>query len=504
MALVECIANFSEGRRAEVIDRIRSSIAEVPGVQLLDVQSDADHNRTVISFAGAADAVGTAAFQAVKTAQQLINLDEHKGEHPRIGATDVVPFVPLGDTKMAECVALAREVGRRIGDELGIAVYLYEEAATRPERRNLADVRRGEYEGWRDSIANDPARVPDFGPARATPAGATVVGARQPLVAYNIYLNTDDVEIANKIAKAVRHSSGGLRYAKALGLLVNGRAQISMNLVNYKRTPIARVVEMVRAEAMRYGVTTTESEIVGLVPQDALLAAAEHYLQLNNFSREQVLETRLAAASGSSAEQPATWVPTQTLRTFAAGTPAPGGGSASALAAALGAALGQMVANLTVGRKKYAEVEDTMRESLDILERLGSELSQLAVADSDAYSAVMQAVKQPKETDEQQAERDAAIQAATLHAAQVPLSVAQRALDVLGSLAILADQGNPNARTDAQVGAYLAHAAVMGATANVLVNLGDLRDQQQVQTLQQQVQELRAAANDALSAVVGS
>ncbi|HEY1013057.1 MAG TPA: glutamate formimidoyltransferase, partial [Herpetosiphonaceae bacterium] len=332
MALVECIANFSEGRRPEVIAAIRDAIAAVSGVRLLDVQSDADHNRTVISWAGPPAAVGEAAFAGVRAAQGLINLDEHKGAHPRIGATDVVPFVPLSDVTMAECVALARAVGKRIGEELGIAVYLYEEAATRPERRNLADVRKGEYEKWKKNVARDPGRAPDFGPAKATPAGATVVGARPPLIAYNVYLNSDNLEIASKIAKSVRFMGGGLRFVKALGLLVDGRAQISMNLVNFAGTPIHRVVEMIRAEAARYGLTVAESEIVGLVPQDALLDAAEHYLQLNNFRRDQVLEQKLAA--GAAPAEGADWVPQHTLATFAAGKPTPGGGSAAALAGA--------------------------------------------------------------------------------------------------------------------------------------------------------------------------
>ena len=297
MQLVECIANFSEGRRADVIAALSTAIAQVPHVQLLDVQADAAHHRSVISFAGPAAAVGEAAFQATQTAQQLIDLDQHAGEHPRLGATDVIPFVPLGATSMADCIALAREVGQRIGEELGIAVYLYEQAATRPERRNLADVRRGEYEGWKTAIENDPRRIPDYGPTRATPAGATIVGARQPLIAYNVYLNTADPEIAQAICKAVRYSSGGLRYVKALPMLVDGRAQVSMNLVNYRGTPIHRVVEMIRTEAARFGVTIYASEIVGLVPQEALFAAAVHYLQLNTFRYTQVLETQLGSTT---------------------------------------------------------------------------------------------------------------------------------------------------------------------------------------------------------------
>lgn len=297
--LIECVPNFSEGRRAEVIEQIVAAIGAVDGVLVLDVESDRDHNRSVVTFAGAPDAVLAGAFEGIRAAQQLIDLDEHQGAHPRLGATDVVPFVPIRDATMRQCVDLARRLGQRVGDELGIAVYLYEEAATRPERRNLADVRRGEYEGLKQSLGVDRDRDPDFGPAKVTPAGATVIGARAPLIAYNVYLSTDNVEIAKKIAKAIRHSSGGLRHVKALGLLVDGRAQVSVNMTDFRQTPLHRAFDLIRSEALRYGVLPTESEIVGLLPEDALLDAAEHYLGLNRFKRSQVLERRLAEAEQS-------------------------------------------------------------------------------------------------------------------------------------------------------------------------------------------------------------
>lgn len=498
MALVECIANFSEGRRPEVIAAIRDAIAAVPGVQLLDVQSDADHNRTVISWAGPPAAVGEAAFAGVRAAQGLISLDEHRGAHPRLGAADVIPFVPLRDVTMAQCVALARAVGKRIGEELGIAVYLYEEAATRPERRNLADVRKGEYEKWKKNVARDPGRAPDFGPAKATPAGATVVGARPPLIAYNVYLNSDNLEIASAIAKSIRFMGGGLRFVKALGLLVDGRAQISMNLVNYQGTPIHRVVELIRAEAARYGLAVAESEIVGLVPQDALLDAAEHYLQLNHFRRDQVLEQKLAAAAASDG---AAWVPEQTLRTFAAGKPTPGGGSAAALAGALAASLGQMVANLTVGRKKYAKVEGDVRPALERLERAAGRLSGLAVADSAAFDELMKA---GKAGGDDEAANQAAVQAATVRAAQVPLEVAGISLELMDDLALLAAKGNKNARTDAQVGAYLAHAALMGACLNIEVNVEGIEDPAERQRFGEAVARLRREAAARLAGIIGA
>ena len=291
--IVECVPNFSEGRRQPVIDAIAAAIGSVDGVRVLDVQSDADHNRTVVTFVGGPEAVAEGAFQSIATAAQLIDLDHHRGEHPRIGAADVVPLVPVRGVAMEECVALARQLGQRVGEELRIPVYLYEEAATRPERRNLADVRRGEYEGLKEEIRTNPDRAPDFGPARLGPAGATVIGARPFLIAYNVFLTTGDVEIARQIARALRHSSGGLRYVRALGLLVAGKAQVSMNLTDFRHTPVHRVVEMIRREAARHGVAVERSELIGLIPQQALLDAAQWYLQLDGFTPDQVLENKL-------------------------------------------------------------------------------------------------------------------------------------------------------------------------------------------------------------------
>ena len=291
--IVECVPNFSEGRRQEVIDRIVAAMAQVPGARVLDVQSDVDHNRSVVTLVGAPEAALEAAFQGIASAAQLIDMNHQRGAHPRMGATDVVPFVPVQGTTMDDCAALARRLGERAGAELGIPVYLYEEAATRPERRNLADVRRGEYEGLKAEIATDPGRAPDFGPAHLGTAGATAIGARPPLIAFNVYLNTADVAPAKAIARAVRHSSGGLRFVKALGLLVEGQAQISMNLTDYRQTPIYRVVEMIRVEAARLGLTITRCEVVGLLPAQALFDSAQFYLRLHDLSADQILENRL-------------------------------------------------------------------------------------------------------------------------------------------------------------------------------------------------------------------
>lgn len=294
--LVECIPNFSEGRRPEVIQALEAAVRSVPGVYLLDRHSDPDHNRTVLTFAGEPEPVLEAAFKAIRVAAERIDMDQHRGAHPRLGAADVVPFVPLQGITLEECAELARRLGRRVGEELGIPVYLYEAAATRPDRVSLPDIRRGEYEGLKESIGRDPDRAPDFGPARLGKAGATVIGARKPLVAFNVYLTTDDVQVARKIARAVRGSSGGLVHVRALGFLVKGRAQVSMNLTDVTQTPIARVVEAVRREAARYGTAIHHTELVGLAPLQALVDAARWYLQLDEFESDQILELRLQKA----------------------------------------------------------------------------------------------------------------------------------------------------------------------------------------------------------------
>ena len=297
--IVECIPNFSEGRDAEIIDQIVSAIKTVPGAVLLGRESDADHNRSVVTFVAPPDRVVDAAIAGAKKALELIDLNRHSGEHPRMGATDVIPFVPISGVSMDDCVQLARECGERMWRELSIPVYLYEKAARLPARENLAAVRKGQFEGIRGEIETNEARRPDFGEPRVHPsAGITAVGARPPLIAYNVNLGTSDVEVANKIARAVRHQTGGLRYVKALGFELKDRGivQVSMNMVNYEGTPLFRAFEMIKREAERYGVPVVGSEIVGLVPQAALNAAADFYLQLEEFSSEQILEQRLQAA----------------------------------------------------------------------------------------------------------------------------------------------------------------------------------------------------------------
>lgn len=499
--LIECVPNFSEGRRPEVIEQIVAAIRAVPGATVLDTSSDADHNRTVVTFVGAPEAVEQAAYAAIATAARLINLDEHRGEHPRIGATDVVPFVPLRGATMADCVAIARRLGERVGGELGIPVYLYEAAATRPERQNLANIRAGEYEGLKQTIATDPDRAPDFGPATLGPAGATVIGARPFLIAFNVYLNTADVQIADRIARAVRHSSGGLHFVKAMGVLVEGQAQVSMNLTNFEKTPVHRVVEMIRREAARYGALITHSELVGLIPEDALLDAAQWYLQLDRFTKDQVLERRLATAR--LAEEPA---PAPTVDAFAGavaeGTAAPGGGAVAAAAGALAAALAGMVARLTAGKKKYAEVEAQMTAIARDADALRARLLQAVQADVDAFGRVMEAYRLPRED----AGREAAIQAALIGAAGVPLGVAESALEAMKLAGNAAALGNLNAITDAMAGVHMALAAIEIAALNVRINAASLTDPERAADYAKRaaaiVTEARALSADLLARAV--
>jgi glutamate formiminotransferase len=295
MAIIECVPNISEGRRPDVVERIVSALGTIGGVRVLDYSSDASHNRSVITLAGDAAPLKQAVLALYEQALPAIDLRTHSGEHPRLGAVDVVPFVPIEGVRMEDCVALAKDTASAIAERFGVPVYLYEEAATDPARRNLEDIRRGEFEGLTEKMAKT-GWTPDYGPARPHPsAGASVVGARMPLIAYNINLATDRLDVAKKIAAAIRYSSGGFRYVKAMGIRLEDRGivQVSMNLTNYVKTPIYRVFEVVQREAARHGVNVLESEIVGLVPSAALVAAAEHYLQLERFTADQVLENKL-------------------------------------------------------------------------------------------------------------------------------------------------------------------------------------------------------------------
>ena len=491
--LIECIPNFSEARRPEIIDQIVAAIISVDGARLLDRSSDLDHNRTVLTFAGSPAAVEEAAFRAIKTASELIDLNQHTGAHPRIGATDVVPFVPLSNASMTDCIAIAQRLGQRVGGELNIPVYLYEAAATRPENANLENIRRGQYEGLKTEIESNANRQPDFGPAKLGAAGATVIGARNPLIAFNVYLTTDDVSIAKKIAKAIRHSTGGLRYVKGLGLLVDGRAQVSMNLTNFRETPIGRVVEFIRREAQRYGIGIHHSELVGLIPQEALVDAAVWYTQLDQFDKEQILESRLfgASTSRSSSADTCPSFPDE----LAAPTPTPGGGSAAAYAGAMGAGLVAMVSGLTIGKKKYAEVEAEMQAIRVVAENLRAELTQAVDDDAASFEVLMATFKLPKDTEEQKEARNNAIIKATLNAAHIPLHVAEDVVKVMELALKCAQHANLNAISDSMSGFAMSRAALTAAGYNVRININSLEDKSAGEKMLSELAELENEAD---------
>ncbi len=472
MKLVECVPNFSEGRRPEVIAAIRDAIASVEGVSVLDVSSDASHNRSVITFVAPVGSAVDAAFAGIRAAAERIDLCSHTGEHPRIGATDVVPFIPLEGSTMEDCIALARALGERVGRELEIPVYLYERAATQPSRENLADVRRGEFEGLREELGKNPARNPDFGPAKIHPTcGAIAIGARPFLVAYNVYLGpSSNLPIAKSVAKAVRGSSGGFRYVKGLGLEVDGQAQVSMNLVDTEKTALHTAFDFVRMKAEAEGAQVTWSEIVGLVPEKVLFDAAVSHLQLRQFTPAQVLERQVrdAVSGGESVSG--------FLSSVASPDPVPGGGSVAAHVGAVAAALAQMVAGLTVGKKKYAAVDAEMKEAALEAVAVGNRLAALVKRDADAYSKVSAAHKLAKEPADAAARRAETITSALLEAAEVPLETARCCVEVATLAAVVAEKGNANAVTDAGVAALLAEAGCRGAAYNVRVNIQALDD----------------------------
>ena len=493
--LIECVPNFSEARRPEVVQALVEAIQVVPGVRVLDVSSDLDHNRTVVTFVGDAAAVEVGALAGIVKAAKLIDLDQHTGAHPRIGATDVVPFIPIQQADMDDCVAIARRLAERVGCELDIPVYLYEAAATRPDRHNLEHIRRGQYEELKAEIGRNPDRQPDFGPAHLGKAGATAIGARPFLLAYNVYLNTTDVGIAKQIARAIRHSSGGLRYVKALGLLVKGQAQVSMNLTDYRKTSIPRVLEMIRREAAHYGVSIERSEVVGLIPQAALTDAAQWYLQLDGMPAEQILEHSLAL-SQTTREAPNTF-----LDSLAAGTPTPGGGAAAAHTGALAAALVAMVARLSLGKKRYASVASEMQSVSKAADKLRADLTASVAADITAFDAVMRANKLPHDSPTDVAARENAVEQALHEAALVPLNVARDAIQVLDLTMSVVNKGNPNAISDAGSAANLALAAIHSAALNIRINATSVRDREARQHWLEEITALENRAAETAEAV---
>ena len=492
--IVECVPNFSNGRDPEVYGRIVDAIRSVTTVQVLDVSADPDHNRTVVTYVGPPDGVVEAGLRGIAAAKELIDLDHHQGEHPRIGATDVFPFIPVRGVTMDDCVMLARQLGKRVGEELGITVYLYAAAATNPDRESLSAIRKGQYEKWKEEVATNPDRKPDFGPAESHPWGATVIGARPFLIAYNLYLNSSDAAVAENIARAIRYSSGGLRFVQARGFLVDGQAQVSMNLTNFERTPIHRVQETVRREAERHGLTVTRAELVGLIPQKALLESAKWYLQLDGLEDDQVLELRLTTPPAEDKpEETLSTIARPFVDTVAATTPTPGGGSVAALVGALAAALTQMVAGLTIGRKKYLDVSDQAAQILDEAESLRRELTAAIEEDAASFEVIL-SIFRNKELGEE--EKATALEAATVHAGEVPLRVARLSRDASKLAKTIATIGNVNAATDAAVGTIMARAAVHGAGLNVRVNSVNLKNRELAGQWATEVESLIAEAEE--------
>ncbi len=496
--LIERVPNFSEGRDAAKVMALIEVMSKVPGVWVLDHELDADHNRCVITLAGEPEAVGEAAIVGTGKAMELIDMTQHKGAHPRVGATDVVPFIPVEGVALEDCVALARNVGNEIWKRYRIPVFFYEAAATRPDRVNLENVRRGQFEGMKEEMKKNHERQPDVGEPKMHPtAGVTVVGARKFLVAYNVNLNTPDISIANKIARAIRFSNGGLRYVKSMGVQLKARnlAQVSINLTDYEQTPMHRVYEMVKREAARYGAVAVGSEIVGLVPKKALEMAADYFLQLENFSPAQVFENKLdAALSGASLVErngKLAALARPFVEAVAEPSATPGGGSVSALAAALAAALGQMVAGLSRKKKSQAMHVDKLSEHLDALRREADALTEAIDGDAASYDAVMAAFKMPQGDAEEIASREQRIQQTTKRAADVPIKVAERAVALFERLGQLEAIAAASMKSDLKVARLMAEAGARGAIANVEINLDGIRDAAYVTAMRHTVTTLR-------------
>ena len=503
--LIECVPNFSEGRDSAKVEAIVAAMSSMPGVYVLDREMDADHHRSVITLAGEPEAVAEAVLRGVGKAMELIDLTKHTGAHPRVGATDVVPFIPIDGVTIEDCVALARRVGEEIWNRYRIPVFFYEAAASRPDRVNLENIRRGQFEGLREEMKKNHDRQPDVGEPKVHPtAGVTVVGARKFLIAYNVNLNTPDVGIANKIAKAIRFSSGGLRYVKSMGVELKARnlAQVSINLTDFEQTPMHRVYEMVKREAERYGARPVGSEIVGLVPKKALEMAADFFLQLESFSPAQVFENRLAEAlSGAPPVALKDGKLVGLARPFleAVATPAatPGGGSASAFTAALAASLGQMVTGLSRKKKSQAAHVDKLSRALDELRKTAEELATAIDRDAESYDAVMAACKLPQGNEKETRERSEAVEKATKRAAEVPLQVAERTVALFERLGQLQDIVAASMRSDLHVARLLAEAGARGALANVEINLDGLSDAAYVASMRATAADLRERLGNA-------
>lgn len=509
-ALVEIVPNFSEGRRQDVIEAILQA-CRVPGVRMLTWQADPDHNRLDATLVGTPEAVRRSALAATTKAAELIDMDDHRGSHPRMGATDVIPFLPVRDVTMHECVDLARDVAREIGERLGIPAYCYDQAALVPERRSLAEVRKGEYEGLKADVAAG-RRLPDFGPHSIGKAGAVAAGARKPLIAFNVYFDGNDEAAAKAVARAVRESSGGLKNVRAIGFLVQERdcVTVSMNLVDLDATPIYRALALVRAEGARFGLTLTDTEIVGMAPEAALTETAAYHLQLRGFKPdEQILERVLAsappeAAEGDEPRRAADQGVEEFLAALSSAEPTPGGGTAAAITGASGAALVGMVARLTVGKKGFEGIEARMRDIEAAADQARGSFLDLADRDAESFAAVMAAYRLPKGTDEEKAARQEAIQRGMRGAAAVPLEIARQAVELMELGREVTETGNPNTASDGAAGTELLASACRAALRNVEINAGSIKDEAEAAELRSSCQELERRAGEILAATTAA
>jgi len=495
------VPNFSEGRDSRKVEAIIQALLDGPSVYLLDKETDADHNRSVITLVGTREQIGEAAMRGIGRAADLIDLNHHQGAHPRLGATDVVPFVPISGVTIDDCIHIAEWVAEEAWRRFRVPTYLYEAAARTPERKNLENIRRGQFEGVREEVRTNPERRPDFGEAELHPtAGATVVGARKFLIAYNINLSTPDVSLAKTIAKKVRASGGGFPCVKAMGVDLAARnlAQVSMNLTDFETTSIGTVFDAVTREAAAAGVTVAGSEIVGLIPRQALEDAAVHYLKVEGYRPDVIVENRLESVLNQKSESrtpPDEKPPLHTLaqgfvEVVAASTPTPGGGSVAALAGALAAALGEMVCNLSLSKKSLAAHQGQINDALHRLTELRRQLSEQVDRDAASYDAVVAAMRKPKASDAEQAERAKAIEEASKTAALVPLATAEMACEIRRWVQEVRGVTFAGAASDLAVAQAMTEAAIKGAVENVRANLPSIQDAHWVAEMEQRLLSL--------------
>jgi glutamate formiminotransferase len=496
-SLVECIPNFSEGRDTRIVDAIVAAILAEPDVYLLRREMDADHNRSVVTFVGSCESVGEAALRGIGKAAELIDLNQHRGEHPRLGATDVVPFVPIAGVTLQDCVRIAEKVAEQTWQRFQIPTYLYEAAARKPERVHLESIRRGQFEGVREEIANDPHRLPDFGGPELHPtAGASVVGARKFLIAYNINLNTPDVSIAEAVARRIRASGGGFPCVKAMAVDLKARnlAQVSMNLTDFETTSMAKVYEAVALEAAAAGTQVVGSEIVGLVPRKALEAAAAHFLKVENFHPDLILENRLERvlsardaesieAKAEASEPASTYSPLRKIveayvNRVAEATATPGGGSVAALAGSLAAALGEMVCGVSLKRQSLAEQHAALEAARSHLHAAREKFMLIVDRDAQSYEALMRAMRLPMRTAAEKQLRERAIARASEQACETPLETAEIAVQVTETLSSLTGITTPKAAADLAVAANLAKTARCAGIDNLKANLSLVEDEE--------------------------